>query len=254
MRTMPKKTREAFHSSNLPLFSQYLRRIYHRKMNRKTSVQPNSTERNPLPINRPATAYTSIPCRVVLEGPMLGTGMDATGHEVNSWIIEALGEEPVEISVWAEEEDFIQLLVRLSDRVAIIDLSLEDGEIVEEDSLVIREGQWQQPNSIQTRRMPDGFVRFRHRSNEIMLAPRVRSPDWASNLLESWLSEIRGDSEIPKTKQQKISNLKRSRDRVEKLLDQANLADLTDEIRYIEHRLDSADFKLSGANYSSSEE
>lgn len=181
--------------------------------------------------------------------------MDATGHEVNSWIIEALGEEPVEIAVWAEEEDFIQLLVRLSDRVAIIDLSLEDGEIVEEDSLVIREGQWQQPNSIQTRRMPDGFVRFRHRSNEILLAPRVsRSPDWASNLLESWLSEIRGDSEIPKTKQQKISNLKRSRDRVEKLLDQANLEDLTDEIRYIEHRLDSADFKLSGANYSSSEE
>ena len=225
-------------------------------MRRKTSVQPISTDRNPLPIFCPVTAYTSIPCRVVIEGPILGTSMDATSLEVNSWIVEALGEDPIDLSIWAEEEDFVQLLIRLSDRVVILDLSIDDGEIVEEDSLVIREGQGWQPNSIQTRRMPDGFVRFRHRSNEILLAPRVRSPDWASNLLESWLSEIRSDSGIPKTKQQRISSLKRNRDRIEKLLDQANLTDINDEIRYIEHRLDSADFKLSGADvsYSSSEE
>ncbi|DAC40962.1 MAG TPA: hypothetical protein D7H83_01855 [Candidatus Poseidoniales archaeon] len=182
--------------------------------------------------------------------------MDAMGHEVKSWIVEALGEEPAEISVWAQDDDFVQLLIRLSDRVAIMDLSTEGGEIVEEDSLIIRQSQWQQPNSIQTRRMPDGFVRIRHRSNEILLAPRVQSIDWASNLLENWLKDMRGESRIPKTKQQRLSSLKRTRDRVEKLLDQANLSDINDEVRYVEFRLDSADYKLAGtkSDYSSSEE
>tara|TARA_B100002052_G_scaffold78367_2_gene71324 strand:- start:5264 stop:5812 length:549 start_codon:yes stop_codon:yes gene_type:complete len=182
--------------------------------------------------------------------------MDAMGHEVKSWIVEALGEEPAEISVWAQDDDFVQLLIRLSDRVGIMDLSTEGGEIVEEDSLIIRQSQWQQPNSIQTRRMPDGFVRIRHRSNEILLAPRVQSIDWASNLLENWLKDMRGESRIPKTKQQRLSSLKRTRDRVEKLLDQANLSDINDEVRYVEFRLDSADYKLAGtkSDYSSSEE
>ena len=58
--------------------------------------------------------------------------MDAVGHEVKSWIAETLGEEPVEISVWAQDDDFVQLLLRLSDRVAIMDLSTEIGEIIEE--------------------------------------------------------------------------------------------------------------------------
>ena len=181
--------------------------------------------------------------------------MDVIGHEVNSWISEALGEEPLEASVWAKEEDFIHLLLKFSDRVVILILSTEDGEIIEQDSLTIRENQWQQPNSIQTRRMPDGLVRFRHRSNEIILAPKVRSPDWASSLLEGWLSEIRGESVIPKTRQQRISSLIRNRDRVQRLLDQANLNEIIDEVRYVEQRLDSADYKLAGDSaYSSSEE
>ena len=200
----------------------------------------------------PLGPYTSIRCRVVLEGRPLGINMDAVGHEVKSWIAEALGEEPVEISVWAQEDDFVQLLLRLSDRVAIMDLSTEGGEIVEEDSLIIRQNQWQQPNSIQTRRMPDGFVKIRHRSNDILLAPRVQSQDWASNLLESWLKDMRGELRMPKTRQQRLSSLKRTRDRVEKLLDQANLSDINDEVRYVEFRLDSADYKLAGNQFSHS--
>ena len=70
------------------------------------------------------------------------------------------------------------------------------------------------------------------------------------------LSDIRGESGIPKTRQQRISTLMRNRDRVERLLDQADLTEIVDEIRYVEHRLDSADYKLAGSDaaYSSSEE
>ena len=50
--------------------------------------------------------------------------------------------------------------------------------------------------------------------------------------------------------------LLRSRDRIEKMLDQANLEEIIDEVRYVELRLDSADYKLAGPDYaySSSEE
>ena len=66
---------------------------------------------------------------------------DAISHEVNSWITEALGEEPLEVSVWAQEDDFTQLLLKLSDRVVVLILSTEEGEISEQDSLTIRESQ-----------------------------------------------------------------------------------------------------------------
>ena len=105
--------------------------------------------------------------------------------------------------------------------------------------------------------MPDGFLRFKHRTNEILLAPElIRSPDWASSLLEGWLTEIRGESGIPKTRSQRISTLVRSRDRIEKMLNQASLSEVADEVRYVEFRLDSADYKLSGTqlSHSSSEE
>ena len=182
--------------------------------------------------------------------------MDVVGNEVNTWIAEAFGEKPIDISLWAQEDDFVQLFTRLSDKVVILCLSKDEGEITEEDSLIIREVQWQ-PKSIQTRRMPDGFVRFKHRSKEILLAPElIKSPDWASSLLEGWLSEMRADTGIPKTRSQRISTLLRSRDRIEKMLDQANLEEIIDEVRYVELRLESADYKLAGPEsaYSSSEE
>ena len=172
-------------------------------------------DRKPLAMALPNTDYTSTRCRLVLQQHAPRRFMDAVGHEVNSWINETFGEKPTEVSIWAQEDDFVQIFVRLSDKVAILSLSNDEEEIVEEDSLIIREGQWQ-PNSIQTRRMPDGFVRFKHRTKEILLAPElIRSPDWASSLIEGWLTEIRGESGIPKTRSQRISTLMRTKDRIE---------------------------------------
>ena len=67
---------------------------------------------------------------------------------------------------------------------------------------------------------------------------------------------MRADTGIPKTRSQRISTLLRSRDRIEKMLDQANLEEIIDEVRYVELRLESADYKLAGPEsaYSSSEE
>ena len=182
---------------------------------------------------------------MVLEGGPLGITMDATEREVRVWIQQAFGEDAVNLSIWTEEEEMVQVLFRLPDKVVISDLSWEDDVIVEESSLIINLSNWQ-PGSIQTRRMPDGLVRFRHRSNEIMLAARVRSAEWAGSLLEEWLMDMRGDANKPRGRQRRISDLKRKRDMVARLLDQAELTSIKDEITTAENRLSSADDRLSG--------
>jgi hypothetical protein len=211
----------------------------------KTSFQSASIAKNPLPISRRVIDCTSIPCRVVLQGCPLGITMDATEREVRVWIEQAFGEDAVNLSIWTEEEEMVQVLFRLPDKVVISDLSWEDDVIVEESSLIINLSNWQ-PGSIQTRRMPDGLVRIRHRSNEIMLAARVRSAEWAGSLLEEWLMDMRGDANKPRGRQRRISDLKRRRDMVTRMLDQADLTSIKDEIATAENRLTSADDRLSG--------
>lgn len=212
--------------------------------NRKR-VQSASIARKPLPMFWRRPDYTSTPCRTVLEVRPLGTVMDDTNREVRVWIEEAFGEGATDLSIWTDEEEMVQVLIRLSDKVVVSDLSWEEGLIVEESSLVINLANWQ-PGSIQTRRMPDGLVRFRHRSNEIMLAARVRAAEWAGALLEEWLMDMRGDANKPRGRQRRISDLMRRRDMVSRMLDQANLTSIRDEMSTAENRLASADDRLSG--------
>ena len=63
--------------------------------------------------------------------------MDATEREVRVWIEQAFGEDAVNLSIWIEEEEMVQVLFRLPDKVVISDLSWEDDVIVEESSLII---------------------------------------------------------------------------------------------------------------------
>ena len=55
--------------------------------------------------------------------------MDATNREVRSWIEQAFGEDAADISIWLEEDEIVQILFRLSDKVVVSDLSWEDGVI-----------------------------------------------------------------------------------------------------------------------------
>ena len=73
---------------------------------------------------------------------------------------------------------------------------------------------------------------------------------------EVWLSDMHGAQSIPKSRAQRISGIKRQRDTVTKLIEQANLTKIRSEIDFIDHRLNTANRRLTGerANYSSSEE
>ena len=171
--------------------------------------------------------------------------MDESERMIRVWAGNTLDKVPIEIAIWCEEEEFIQVLIRYEDSVMIADLDCEDEKIIDSQHLEINVETWQ-PGSIQTRRMPDGLVRFRHRSNNIFLAAQVRAPDWARALLEGWLLEIRGNSVAPQDKRQRFSELRRKKETISRLLEQAELNVIQDAIAQTNSRLSNADDRLAG--------
>ena len=67
--------------------------------------------------------------------------MDETIREVSKWVAHEFGEDPEDISVWAEEDEIVQVLIRLSDKVVISDLTWQDEQIIEEALIVRLAGQ-----------------------------------------------------------------------------------------------------------------
>ena len=105
--------------------------------------------------------------------------MDEVDSRVKSWISTSFDEDAKKISVWYEDDENLQIFVCLEDKVMILDMFWDDGLLMENNSLVIKSLNWQQSNSIQTHRMNDGMVRFRHKQREIMLNPVVeKPPEW----------------------------------------------------------------------------
>ncbi len=168
------------------------------------------------------------------------------GHDeaVRNWCSNYHGQDPVEISLWTDEKDLLQLLIRLENKVMIADLEWNGEEIRENGSLSIPIDGWS-PGSIQTRRMPDGLVRFRHRNSEIMLAAKVRAPEWASALLEKWLLSMRGDSNQPRDRRRRVSDIKRNRETVKHMLEQASMDIIHEGVSQVKNKISRIDNRLT---------
>jgi hypothetical protein len=164
---------------------------------------------------------------------------------VRNWCSNYHGQNPVEISLWTDEKDLLQLLIRLENKVMIADLEWDGEEIRENGSLSIPIDGWS-PGSIQTRRMPDGLVRFRHRNSEIMLAAKVRAPEWASALLEKWLLSMRGDSNQPRDRRRRVSDIKRNRETVTRMLEQASMGTIHEGVSQVQTKISGIDNRLIG--------
>jgi len=165
---------------------------------------------------------------------------------VMDWCENLLGQRPYEILTWADEEDIVQSLVRLERMVLVVDLQVDDDdEVVENKHISITLESWS-PGSIQTRRMADGSVRFKHRKDELILAARLRSPEWAGALLEEWLMEMRGDQSKPREKSRRIAIMKRSRETIGRMLEQAELKIIKETMTDISIDLDNTEHLLAG--------
>lgn len=159
---------------------------------------------------------------------------------IESWTSDKWGQPSVQIAEWLIEEDIVQAFIRLQRGALIIDASIdENGHLRCKNHLHIPFDQWN-PGSIQANRTRDSRVRFRHRHAEIILSARFRAPEWGQALLEEWLMAQRGEETRPKSSEQRLATIRRSKASIERYLEQSNLDYATEMLAMTQTSLDNA--------------
>ena len=166
-------------------------------------------------------------------------------HALESWCESNWGQTPLDVSEWAAHDDVLQVFIKLSRGVLIADFAMDvDGDLMCEEHLHIPHDRWN-PGSIQATRISDGRVRFRHRNSDILLAAKMRAPEWGKNVLEDWLMSLRGEQLRPKDKNQRVASIKRIKEIVNRNLHSASLEGIKDDLHLINLRINSAEIGLN---------
>ena len=164
---------------------------------------------------------------------------------IEVWCEETWGERPVRISDWANHDDIVQVLIRLSSSVLIAAFLLDsDGSLLIQQHLHIPLETWN-PGSIQGIRTSEGKTRFQHRRQSIYLSSELRVPEWGAALLEEWLMSMRSAVNRPKDRTQRINEMKRMKLSVERNLESASLSKVNDERISLDAKLDRIDSRLA---------
>jgi hypothetical protein len=164
---------------------------------------------------------------------------------IESWTSDKWGQPSIQIAEWLIEDDIIQAFIRLQRGALIIDATIDEtGHLRCKNHLHIPFDQWN-PGSIQANRTRDSRVRFRHRHAEIILSARFRAPEWGQALLEEWLMAQRGEETRPKSSEQRIATIRRSKASIERYLEQSNLDYATEMLAITQISLDNAARELA---------
>ena len=164
---------------------------------------------------------------------------------IESWTTDKWGQPSVQIAEWLIEDDIVQAFIRLQRGALIIDATIDDtGHLRCKNHLHIPFDQWN-PGSIQANRTRDSRVRFRHRHAEIILSARFRAPEWGQALLEEWLMAQRGEETRPKSFEQRLATIRRSKASIERYLEQSNLDYATELLAMTQTSLDNAAQELT---------
>jgi hypothetical protein len=164
---------------------------------------------------------------------------------IESWTSDKWGQPSVQIAEWLIEDDIVQAFIRLQRGALIIDATIDKtGHLRCKNHLHIPFDQWN-PGSIQANRTRDSRVRFRHRHAEIILSARFRAPEWGQALLEEWLMAQRGEETRPKSSEQRIATIRRSKASIERYLEQSNLDYATEMLAITQISLDNAARELA---------
>ena len=164
---------------------------------------------------------------------------------IESWTTDKWGQPSVQIAEWLIEDESVQAFIRLQRGALIIDATIDDtGHLRCKNHLHIPFDQWN-PGSIQANRTRDSRVRFRHRHAEIILSARFRAPEWGQALLEEWLMAQRGEETRPKSSEQRLATIRRSKASIERYLEQSNLDYATELLAMTQTSLDNAAQELT---------
>ena len=164
---------------------------------------------------------------------------------IESWTTDKWGQPSVQIAEWLIEDESVQAFIRLQRGALIIDATIDEtGHLRCKNHLHIPFDQWN-PGSIQANRTRDSRVRFRHRHAEIILSARFRAPEWGQALLEEWLMAQRGEETRPKSSEQRLATIRRSKASIERYLEQSNLDYATELLAITQTSLDNAAQELT---------
>ena len=164
---------------------------------------------------------------------------------IEVWCEETWGERPVRISDWANHDEIVQVLIRLSSSVLIADFLLDsDGKLAIQQHLHIPLETWN-PGSVLGMRTSEGKTRFQHRRQSIYLSSELRVPEWGAALLEEWLLSMRSAVNRPKDRTQRINEIKRLKLSIERNLESASLGKVAEEQVMLEGQLDRINNRLA---------
>lgn len=164
---------------------------------------------------------------------------------IEAWTGDKWGQPSVQIAEWLIEDDIVQAFIRLQRGALIIDATIDEtGHLRCKNHLHIPFDQWN-PGSIQANRTRDSRVRFRHRHAEIILSARFRAPEWGQALLEEWLMAQRGEETRPKSSEQRIATIRRSKASIERYLEQSNLESASEMLAEAQISLNNAARELA---------
>jgi len=177
--------------------------------------------------------------------------MQPISDDIAEWCDETWGQDPLEILEWFEDDNTVQVFIKLPRSVLIADFLFKENAInMTRDRVDIKHHLhipidiWN-PGSIQATRINDGRVRFRHRNSDIILAAKMRAPEWGKHVLEDWLMSLRGEQLRPKDRNQRLASIKRTKEIVSRNIHSASLAGVKDDLHLVSQRISSAETGLN---------
>ena len=185
------------------------------------------------------------------EEAIRGCDVEPLSDDIAAWCTETWRQSPEEILEWFEDENSIQVFIKLTRSVLIADFIFKENaankttdRIDIKHHLHIPLDIWN-PGSIQATRINDGRVRFRHRNSDIILAAKLRAPEWGKTVLEDWLMSLRGEQLRPKDRNQRLASIRRTKQIVDRNLQAASLDNAIEDLELISHRITSAEVGLN---------
>ena len=166
---------------------------------------------------------------------------------IDDWSMRAWGEAPVEIFHWSSIDQRHEVLLKYSNMVAVARLEGAGiGDFSTEEQVLIRINEWS-PGSIQANRLADGSIKVRFRRQNITLSAMLKAPDALSSMLEEWLMGMRAEPEHGRGRFKRVKAVKRQRDAVARMLDQASVEKLVESYEQIESKLSDSENSLAGS-------
>ena len=185
------------------------------------------------------------------EEAIRGCDVEPLSDDIAAWCTETWRQSPEEILEWFEDENSIQVFIKLTRSVLIADFVFKENaankttdRIDIKHHLHIPLDIWN-PGSIQATRINDGRVRFRHRNSDIILAAKLRAPEWGKTVLEDWLMSLRGEQLRPKDRNQRLASIRRTKQIVDRNLQAASLDNAIEDLELISNRITSAEVGLN---------